>query len=116
VVRQPFFRETDGQLIMRPGYEEVSRQFGVFNPGQFPEPGGTREAAEAALAKLRELLCEFSFVSPVDEAAALSAILTAVVRQTLPLAPAFMLERRPWRAARAFYARRSAPLLPPRGA
>ena len=38
---------------------------------------------------LEALLTEFHFVAPTDKAAALSAIFTAVVRVSLPLAPAF---------------------------
>ena len=38
---------------------------------------------------LEELLSEFCFVAPTDKAATLSAIFTAVVRPTLPHAPAF---------------------------
>ena len=37
----------------------------------------------------KELLVEFHFVAPTDKAAALSAIFTAVVRVSLPLAPAY---------------------------
>ena len=47
------------------------------------------EAAKKALALLRDLLREFSFVSPFDEAATLSAMFTAVVRISLHVAPAF---------------------------
>ena len=38
---------------------------------------------------LLDLLCEFRFLSPADQAAALSAMFTAVVRQSLALAPAY---------------------------
>ena len=89
VVRQPYFREADGVLVTEPGYDPVSQRFGVFDNRQFVLGELTIEAARQALAMLEELLVEFHFVAPTDKAAALSAIFTAVVRVSLPLAPAF---------------------------
>ncbi len=89
VARQPYVREVDGQLVYLPGYDAVSKRFGVFDPKQFPQGDTTLEAAQAALGLLRNLLSEFSFVKPIDESAALSAIFTAVVRVSLNVAPAF---------------------------
>ena len=89
VVRQPYFRESDGELITQAGYDSGSHRFGVFDPRQFVIPEPTPENARAALALLEELLAEFHFVTATDKAAALSAIITAVVRPTLNYAPAF---------------------------
>jgi hypothetical protein len=89
VVRQPYFRESDGELITQAGYDAISHRFGVFDPRQFVIPEPTLEAAQAALAMLEDLLTEFHFVSDTDKAAALSAIITAVVRPTLDYAPAY---------------------------
>lgn len=89
VTRQPYFRESDGQLVVDSGYDPVSKMFGVFDPRQFPFTAPTEEAARSALTLLEELLSEFHFVSPADKAAALSVIFTATVRPTLPHAPAF---------------------------
>jgi len=89
VVRQPYFREFDGELITHAGYDETSHRFGVFDPRQFVFPEPTVEAAQAALTMLEDLLIEFHFVSATDKAAALSAIITAVVRPTLDYAPAY---------------------------
>lgn len=89
VVRQPYFRESDNELIIQPGYDALSQRFGVFDSRQFLIPEPTMEAARAALALLEELLIEFHFVAATDKAAALSAIFTAVVRPTLACAPAF---------------------------
>jgi hypothetical protein len=89
VARQPYFRESDGELITQPGYDKLAMRFGVFDPRQFVIPGPTLEAACQALALLEDLLTEFHFVSASDRAAALAAIFTAVVRPTLPQAPAF---------------------------
>ncbi len=89
VVRQPYFRESDGELITQAGYDKTSQRYGVFDPRQFVIPEPTLEAARAALTILEELLTEFHFVAATDKAAALSAIFTAVVRQSLAYAPAF---------------------------
>ena len=61
----------------------------MFDARQFVIPDPTPDAARAALALLEELLTEFHFVAATDKAAALAAIFTAVVRPTLPHAPAF---------------------------
>ena len=89
VVRQPYFRESDGELITHAGYDKTSQRFGVFDARQFAIPEPTLNAARAALALLEDLLTEFHFVTAADKAAALSAIFTAVVRPTLACAPAF---------------------------
>ena len=92
VVRQPYFRESDGELITQAGYDKTSQRFGVFDPRQFVIPEPTLEAARNAMALLEELLTEFHFVAATDKAAALSAIFTAVVRPSLEYAPAFHIK------------------------
>jgi hypothetical protein len=89
VARQPYFRESDGELITQPGYDKAAQRFGVFDTRQFVIPDPTPDAARAALALLEGLLTEFHFVAATDKAAALAAIFTAVVRPTLPHSPAF---------------------------
>lgn len=89
LVRQPYFRESDGELITQAGYDKKAQRFGVFDARQFVIPDPTPEAARAALALLEDLLAEFHFVAATDKAAALSAIFTAVVRPSLPHAPGF---------------------------
>ena len=89
VARQPYFRESDGELIKQPGYDKSTQRFGVFDASQFVIPEPTLEAAKTALALLEDLLTEFHFVDKTDKAAALSAIFTAVVRPSLPHAPGF---------------------------
>jgi len=89
VVRQPYFRESDGELITLPGYDKTTQCFGVFDTRQFVMSDPTPETARSALALLEELLTEFRFVGDTDKAAALAAIFTAVVRPTLPHAPGF---------------------------
>jgi hypothetical protein len=89
VVRQPYFRESDGELITQAGYDKTAQRFGVFDARQFVIPDPTPHAARAALNLLEDLLTEFHFVAATDKAAALAAIFTAVVRPTLPYAPGF---------------------------
>jgi hypothetical protein len=88
VARQPYFRESDGELVRQAGYDKTANRFGVFDARHFVIPEPTVDAARTALALLEELLTEFHFVAPNDKAAALAAIFTAVVRPTLPHAPA----------------------------
>lgn len=89
LARQPYFRESDGELVRQPGYDKTAQRFGVFDPRQFVLPKPTHEAAREALTLLEDLLTEFHFVGGADKAAALAAIFTAVVRPTLAHAPAF---------------------------
>ena len=89
VARQPYFRESDGELVKQPGYDNTAHRFGVFDARHFVLPEPTVDAARAALALLEDLLTEFHFVAAHDKAAALAALFTAVVRPTLPHAPAF---------------------------
>ena len=89
LARQPYFREQDGALVTQPGYDPVSQRYGAFEPGGFPLPEPTVEAARAALALLLDLISEFHFVSEADCSAAISAMFTAAVRTTLDFAPGF---------------------------
>jgi hypothetical protein len=89
LTRQPYLRP-DGSLMTAPGYDAATGMFGVFNAREFSIPQQpTREDAEAAFALLTDLLTEFSFAAEVDRAAALTAMLTAAVRPSLPVAPMF---------------------------
>ena len=89
VTRQPYFREEDGQIVAMPGYDALSQRFGVFDAAHYALPEPTIEAAQAGLAKLRAVLCEFHFAKPHDEAATLAGMFTAVLRPSIELAPAF---------------------------
>lgn len=89
LTRQPYLRP-DGSLMTAPGYDAATGMFGVFNAREFAVPNApSRIEAEAALAQLNDLLAEFSFAAEVDRAAALTAMLTAAVRPSLPVAPMF---------------------------
>ncbi len=92
VVRQPYFRESDGELIMKAGYDPTSKLFGVFDPRQFIIPEPTLEAARTALALLVDLLSEFHFVADTDRSAGVSALFTAATRQSYDLAPGYHLK------------------------
>lgn len=74
----------------------------TFQPTTFPPYDGT--GAEG-LAALRGLLTEFPFAAPVDESAALAAILTAVARPMLPTAPAFLVTAADLGSGKTFLAR-----------
>jgi hypothetical protein len=89
LARQPYLRP-DASLMSAAGYDSVTGMFGVFDAREFSVPHHpSRSDAEAALCALRELLSEFAFASESDLASALSAILTATIRSSLPAAPMF---------------------------
>ena len=92
IARQPQLRK-DGSLIREAGFDSATGLFGVFDSRLFNVPEfPTREQALNALAELRSLLTEFDFSNAHDEAAALAAILTAVIRPSLPVAPMFHIK------------------------
>lgn len=88
-VHQPHLRP-DGTICTTPGYDPATCLLGVFDAGEVCVPSHpTREHAAKALELLDDLLSECAFASPEDRSAALSALLTAAVRPSLPLAPMF---------------------------
>lgn len=89
LARQPYLRP-DGSLMAAAGYDPVTGMFGVFDSNRFSVPNKpTRMQAEAAFEILQDLLTEFHFANESDRAAALTAILTATIRSSLPIAPMF---------------------------
>jgi hypothetical protein len=87
LARQPCLRP-DGTVMSHAGYDQATAMFGAFDEADFDVPEHPTEAdAQRALANLQELLREFSFAREEDRAAALSAILTAVIRPSLAAAP-----------------------------
>jgi hypothetical protein len=96
VAQQPYFRESDGELVRQPGYDKTARRFAVFDARQFVIPDPTPAAARAALALLEELLTEFHFVAATDKAASLSGMFTGVVRPTpiRSISPTWSVTRR----------------------
>ena len=92
LARQPHFRP-DGSLVRDAGYDEVTGLYGCFDARKFVVPEHpTKQDAELALVELKGLLSEFNFATPQDEAAVLAAMLTAVTRASLPLAPMFHIK------------------------
>ena len=90
IPRQGFLRP-DGTLVTKSGYDQATKLFGLFDEklyNKIPDIP-SRQDAEAALAVINSLLDEFGFKTKNDRAAALSAILTAVIRTSLSLAPLF---------------------------
>lgn len=87
------FRRPDGSICRSPGYDAPTGVYGVFDPSQFPMPEApTREDAQAAVATLRDLFGEFPFAPDDYEkhlSATLAACVTAVIRPSLELAPAY---------------------------
>jgi hypothetical protein len=53
LARQPLFREIDGELVVKAGYDQASGKYGVFDPGEFPTTEPTQEAAREALKLLQ---------------------------------------------------------------
>ena len=88
IITSPTIR-FDGSLLDEPGYDAASGL--LFDPGSsdFPHipPRPSRASAMHALDLLLELLDEFPFVEPIDRTVAISAILTALCRRSLPTAP-----------------------------
>lgn len=89
IARQPHFG-ADGALITRPGYDPGTGVYGVFDPSEYRGlENASREDAENSIRHLNMLLDEFEFETDVDRSAAFSAMVTAVVRPSLSVAPAF---------------------------
>jgi putative DNA primase/helicase len=106
IVTAPTLRP-DGSLIDAPGYDKTTGLFLDFQGEQFPAipDRPSLEQGRLALALLvREVLenrcigddenAGFSFASPAAKSAALSAILTALVRHTVPKAPLHLFSAR----------------------
>jgi putative DNA primase/helicase len=88
VVTTPTLR-SDGSLLNRPGYDAATRLFLVPDQ-ELRLPAAimpSREEAEDALALLRALLSGFPFARAMDEAVALSGLMTCVLRGTMSVAP-----------------------------
>jgi putative DNA primase/helicase len=89
VVTSPLLRP-DGSLLLKAGYDAATQLYMVPDrtlqlPPLADKP--TRAEAETALKLLAGLLVGFEFKSKVDRAVALSLILTAVARPSMPVAP-----------------------------
>lgn len=90
IVEAPTIRP-DGSVLSEPGYDSSTGLY--FAPGgvafaPIPRDPGLDEA-RAGLQEILHLLHDFPWVAESDRAAALSAILTALVRRSLRSAPLF---------------------------
>lgn len=90
VINGPTMRP-DGSILAKPGYDEETGLFVDLGRERFPiiSDKPTQRDANAALKVLEELIVGFPFVGQADQAVALAAMLTAIVRRPLPTAPAF---------------------------
>ncbi|MBF0262564.1 MAG: hypothetical protein HQL97_12120 [Magnetococcales bacterium] len=90
IITSPTLR-LDGSILDKPGYDIETGLF--FDPGnvKFPQikENPTRDDAEQSLSRIKRVISGFSFVSREDQSVALAAILTGIIRQTLPTAPLF---------------------------
>ena len=87
IARQPMI-DAHGRVLMKAGYNAANKLYADFDEHAYAVPlAPTKEDAFKALAELEALLEEFPFDADCDRSAALSAILTAVVRSQLKLAP-----------------------------
>jgi hypothetical protein len=95
IISSPTLR-SDGSLLYEPGYDATTGLLLVG--GNFPEIPGTptREDALAALGRLKALVSTFPFTDAehgskpsADRSVWLAAVLTGVIRRTLPTAPMF---------------------------
>jgi hypothetical protein len=92
VITTPTLR-ADGSLLDAPGYDARTELFLMPSVGLPSLPAKpTHKEALAALELLKGLLVEFSFQQKrLDQAVALSGILTALLRGSLPAAPVYLV-------------------------
>lgn len=89
IARQPYFAP-DGRLIATPGYDQATGIYAAFDASEYRLDEPTRELAELSFGYLETFLSEFEFDKDVDKSAAYCAMLTATIRPSLPVAPAFI--------------------------
>ncbi len=89
LARQPYLGKSDRRLVTATGFDRESGVYAGFDPAAFSIPEPSRAAAQEALERLKALLAEFEFAQPSDRSTALCAMLTATIRDHLPVAPAF---------------------------
>lgn len=88
IAHQPYF-DTNEQLVTTPGFNTTTGIYASFGANAYAISAPTEEDGQQSLMALKAELAEFEFEKPEDLSAALCAILTAVIRPGLPLAPAF---------------------------
>ena len=82
----------DGSLVHRVGYDWQSGLLSRHEININVPDNPSRESALQELEILRQPFAEFPFATPADEAAAIAAMLTILVRPSLPTAPLFLID------------------------
>jgi hypothetical protein len=91
VVTVPTLRP-DGTVLSQPGYDPATKLWcAPAGDLRLPPIRATREAAEAALALFKDLLSEFPFVTDLDRAVALAALMTPVLRGACDVTPLLLI-------------------------
>jgi hypothetical protein len=94
MVEAPTLRPDTWSMLQEPGYDPESALY--FEPGTEAfspiNEQPTKEDAFEALKLLREPFSEFPFVDEAARSVALAALLTALVRRSLPAAPLFLFD------------------------
>lgn len=88
IAHQPYF-DANEQLVTSSGFNPETGIYACFGPSEYAASKPSIEDARQALMMLKAELAEFEFEKAEDLAAALCAMLTAVIRPGLTLAPAF---------------------------
>ncbi len=88
IIEAPTLRP-DGSILEEPGYDETTGLLYDQGDTDFPAvpPSPSQEDARGALQLLLALLKDFPFVAAADRSAALSALLTGLVRKSIKTAP-----------------------------
>lgn len=90
VCEAPTIRQ-DGTILQTPGYDQATGIY--FDPGvaSFPTVPDAPRKAEINQARtvFADMVCDFAFADLADLSVLLAAILTAIVRTSLPTAPLF---------------------------
>lgn len=88
IIQAPTLRP-DGSILEIPGYDKATGLF--FNPGntQFKsiKPNPTKDDALSAIKLLLHIIKEFPFENEESRSVAISGILTALIRRSIPTAP-----------------------------
>ena len=91
VVTVPTLRP-DGTVLSTPGYDPATKLWcAPAGDLRLPPIRDTREAAVAALALFKDLLSEFPFVTDLDRAVALAALMTPVLRGACDVTPLLLI-------------------------
>ena len=91
VVTVPTLRP-DGTVLSQSGYDPATKLWcAPAGDLGLPSVRDTREAAEAALALFKDLLSEFPFVTDLDRAVALAALMTPVLRGACDVTPLLLI-------------------------